>query len=270
MNGLVVKEVDLFGDSIIVAQDKDEKIWVAVKWLCNGLGLTKGQMQNERVKIQEDLALSQGERNLMLPTNGGVQEILCLQLEFVPLWLAKISITPSMKENNPDLVDKLVKYQLEAKDVLAKAFLPEQNNENKLIIPKDYPTALRAYADEYEKRMLIEQEKETLNKENDLLAQKNLEWADRPLINAIIRAYGYGIGEDYKTAWRDFKKELLYRYSINLKLRKTIHLNNGGSKKKGTLEFINDSELPQALSTAVAMCREHNINISDIIQKKIS
>lgn len=110
----------------------------------------------------------------------------------------------------------------------------------------------------------------TLSAENDLLSQKVLEWGDRPLINAIVRAYGHGIGGDYKTAWRDFKKELLYRYSINLNARKTAHLNNGGSKKKGTLDFLNDDELPQAISTAVAMCRGANIDISDIIQKKAS
>lgn len=110
----------------------------------------------------------------------------------------------------------------------------------------------------------------TLSAENDLLSQKVLEWGDRPLINSIVRAYGHGIGGDYKTAWREFKKELLYRYSINLNARKTAHLNNGGSKKKGTLDFLNDDELPQAISTAVAMCRGANIDISDIIQKKAS
>lgn len=45
-------------------------------------------------------------------------------IRFYSLWLAKISITPSMKENNPVLVEKLVEYQLKAKDVLAAAFLP--------------------------------------------------------------------------------------------------------------------------------------------------
>ena len=33
----------------------------------------------------------------------------------------------------------------------------------------------------------------TLSAENDLLSQKVLEWVDRPLINAIVRAYGHGI-----------------------------------------------------------------------------
>lgn len=50
---------------------------------------------------------------------------MCLQLDYVPLWLAKISITPNMKENSPELVEKLIKYQLKAKDALAAAFLPQ-------------------------------------------------------------------------------------------------------------------------------------------------
>lgn len=124
MNDLAVKNVDLFGDTVVAAQDKDGVIWAGVRWFCDGLGLTKDQMRNERRRIHEDLVLSKGESNLTLPTNGGNQEVLCLKLDFIPLWLAKISITPSMKENDPHLVDKLVKYQLEAKDILAAAFIP--------------------------------------------------------------------------------------------------------------------------------------------------
>lgn len=124
MNDLIVKNVDLFGDTIVAAKDKDGVIWAGVRWFCEGLGLSDGQVKNERLRIQEDLVLSKGGRNLILPTNGGNQETLCLKLEFVPLWLAKISITPNMKESNPELVDKLVKYQIQAKDVLATAFIP--------------------------------------------------------------------------------------------------------------------------------------------------
>ncbi len=108
----------------------------------------------------------------------------------------------------------------------------------------------------------------TLTAENDLLSQKTLEWADRAIINALVRAYGHGIGNDYARAWRDFKKELLYRHSINLNARQTAYLNNGGSKKKKKLDFLNDEELPQAISTVVAMCKEASIDISDIIEKQ--
>lgn len=39
-------------------------------------------------------------------------------------WLAKIAITPTMKEERPELEETLKQYQLQAKDILAAAFLP--------------------------------------------------------------------------------------------------------------------------------------------------
>ncbi len=123
---LQVKEVNFNGDILLAAQDNENKIYVAVNWVCRGIGLSDGQMKNERKKIQSDLILSRGGRNLILPTNGSDQETVCLRIDFLPLWLAKISITPAMKQNNPELVEKLVQYQLKAKDVLAAAFLPEE------------------------------------------------------------------------------------------------------------------------------------------------
>lgn len=129
MNDLIVKNVDVFGDTVIATQDENGVIWAGVRWMCDGIGLSRGQMNNEVTKVKEDLVLSKGARNFILPTKGGKQEALCLQLDYIPLWLAKISITPSMKENNPELVDKLVKYQLQAKDVLAKAFLSKTKRD---------------------------------------------------------------------------------------------------------------------------------------------
>lgn len=110
-----------------------------------------------------------------------------------------------------------------------------------------------------------------LENENNLLAQKTLEWADRPLINALVRAYAHSINDDFRAAWTDFKKELLYRHSINLNLRITAYLNQTGKKTKPkTLGMLDDSELPQALSTAVALCRNNNVDVSNIIEKKAS
>ena len=101
-----------------------------------------------------------------------------------------------------------------------------------------------------------------------MLTQKTLEWADRAIINSLVRAYGYSIGGNYQIVWVEFKKELLYRYGININARKTAHLNNGGSKSKKTLDFLNDDELPQAINTVVAMCRNNNVDISEILEKK--
>lgn len=128
MNNMIVKNVDFFGDELLATQDENGVVWAGIRWLCDGIGLSKGQMQSERKKIQEDVVLSKGERNFILPTNGGNQDVLCLRLDYVPLWLAKISITPKIKKEKPEVAEKLITYQLQAKDVLAEAFLPIGDN----------------------------------------------------------------------------------------------------------------------------------------------
>lgn len=109
----------------------------------------------------------------------------------------------------------------------------------------------------------------SLMHENDLLVQKNLEWADRPLINALVRSYAVSIGNNFGKAWKEFKKELLYRHSINLNSRITNYLNTSGKRTKPkTLDMLDDSEIPSALSTVVAMCKENEVNIDGILNNK--
>lgn len=128
MSGLVVKDVEFNGAIIKAAQDASKLIWVGVKWICDGIGLSIGQIQRQITNIGKDIVLQKGVANLQLPTNGGEQKVLCLMLDYLPLWLAKISITPTMQKENPELVEKLVTYQLKAKDVLAEAFLGKKND----------------------------------------------------------------------------------------------------------------------------------------------
>lgn len=267
-NNLIVKDVPFCNAELLAVQDKKTgKIYAGINSILRELGFNESQIRYRRDKWVDDKSVSKGVRKFLHPSiNGGSQETYCIDIKKLPIALAKIEITPRMESNMPELSEKLEKYQDECADILADAFISKQE---KMILPKDFPSALRAYADEYEKNMLLEQKNDTLNKENDLLSQKTLEWADRPIINALVRAYGHYL-DDYAEAWKNFKKELLYRYRINLNARKTAYLNNGGSKKRGTLDFISDDELPQAISTAVALCREYNIDISDIIQKKAS
>lgn len=134
MNELTVKQVDLFGDTIMAAQDKNGNIWAGVKWFCEGLGLSEGQTKSERKKIQEDMVLSEGTKFHPLGNSNAGKDVLCLNIDFIPLWLAKISITPSMKENNPELVNKLVKYQLKAKDILAEAFIQKPKSSAEMLL----------------------------------------------------------------------------------------------------------------------------------------
>lgn len=159
MTNLAIKEVDFQGNTLIAAQDNTtEKVYVGVKWVCEGIGLSRGQVNNERKRIQTDVVLSVGERNLMLPTNGGEQNVQCLELDFLPLWLAKISITPTMKEQTPEIVDNLIQYQLRAKEVLANAFVRDVTQ----LLPKTYKDALKALLESLEEKERIEEEKKKL------------------------------------------------------------------------------------------------------------
>lgn len=113
-----------FNDAdILGVKANDGKVYIGVRWICRGMGLTDGQYQNQTRKINDDIVLSKGIANLQLPTNGGIQDVLCIELDFLPLWLAKISITPTIIRENPEMAEKLVDYQLRAKDVLAQAFI---------------------------------------------------------------------------------------------------------------------------------------------------
>lgn len=127
MDNLIVKAVDLMGDSVMAAQDSDGIIWVGIRWLCQGMGMTDGQYKRQITNIQKDLLLKSSGANLNLNKGSGEREVFCLKLDYLPIWLAKISITPTMQKEHSDLADKLLEYQLKAKDILAAAFMPKQS-----------------------------------------------------------------------------------------------------------------------------------------------
>lgn len=126
MKELEVKRVPFMGTDLMAAKDESGTIWAGVRWMCDGMGLSKGQRDRQITNINADSVISKGAANLRLPTAGGKQSVLCLKLDFVPLWLAKINITPAMQAETPELAERLEAYQLKAKDVLAAAFLPKK------------------------------------------------------------------------------------------------------------------------------------------------
>lgn len=129
MNELEVRKVPFMGTELMAARDNDGQIWAGVRWICNGIGMNKTQTNSQVEKIKEDKALMKGYGNFRIPTNGGQQNTLCLKLDYVPLWLAKIAITPKMERETPELAARLEQYQLKAKDVLAAAFLPQSKQQ---------------------------------------------------------------------------------------------------------------------------------------------
>ena len=127
MDELIIRDIEFDGNLLKATQDKYGIIWTGVRWVCDGIGLNEDRIKYERKRLNNDFVLSKGVSNLQFPTNGGIQAVLCLNIDYLPIWLAKISITPAMKRDSPEVVEKLIKYQLRAKDVLADAFLPHRN-----------------------------------------------------------------------------------------------------------------------------------------------
>lgn len=147
----------------------------------------------------------------------------------------------------------------------ANYLLDIYNGGQKAIIASKKLTEIEV---EEAKKPLLEKNN-ALNNENNLLSQKNLKWADRPLINSLVRSYAKSVGGDFAKAWNDFKKELLYKYSINLNLRITNYLNTSGKKTKPkTLDMLEDFELPNAISTIVSLCRENDVDIDELLENK--
>jgi uncharacterized protein YoxC len=128
MQEMIVKNVDVMGDFITAAKDHDGNVWVGVRWVCDALDMTEGQMKRQIKNIKKDMLFGEGGSNqIPLPTAQGTQDVFCIRNDFIPLWLAKINITEKTREERPEFSKKLLKYQLKAKDILAAAFLPKQD-----------------------------------------------------------------------------------------------------------------------------------------------
>ena len=76
-----IRKVPFMDTELVAARDNEGNIYAGVRWMCDGIGLSKGQTLRQVTNIGTDKVLSKGVANLQLPTNGGPQEALCLKLD---------------------------------------------------------------------------------------------------------------------------------------------------------------------------------------------
>ena len=197
MTGLAIKDVEFNGATLRAAQDSENIIWVGVAWVCQGLGLSEDRIKYERKKIQKDLVLVQGVKFYPLGSGNSDTDVLCLKLVFLPLWLAKISITPTMKRENPQLVENLITYQLKAKDVLAEAFL--YNKE------ETAPNILK-----YEQKIdRLESKIDKMYEDIGILAKMFLDWKETTAQKTLPVAI------DKNASWKSIMYEKMDRICAN-------------------------------------------------------
>ncbi len=115
----IQKTVVFYGDKLIATQVRDTgAIFVPLNHLCDNLGIARPrQMQ----RVRDHAVLSRGFVTLTIETAGGAQEMQCLRLDLIPLWLAGINANRVA----PPVQEKLIRYQAEAAAVLWAAFRPD-------------------------------------------------------------------------------------------------------------------------------------------------
>src|SRR5919202_3471416 len=110
--------VPFYGDEVVAVQHPDSTVYVLFAKLCENLGLTRSSQVR---RVQRHAVLNKGLVLLAIQTESGVQEIQCLRLDLLPLWLSGVQASRVKTELKP----KMVRYQEEAAVVLWQAFKPQ-------------------------------------------------------------------------------------------------------------------------------------------------
>ena len=238
MNNLLVKSVDFIGDNLVAVRNESTgKIYTGVSYICNGIGFTKGQKDRQVLNIQSDVVLNKGCLKFEAGTIDPNNEVLAVELDFLPLWLAKISITPKMQEEQPEVTEKLVSYQLKAKDVLAEVFIHNKPTciEDVLISSLQEMKALKGEVQAV--KAGIQKTKEEIQGIREITGLSSIEWKTDSK-NLIVKiAHKLGGNQFIQDVYKEIYTNLERRASCQLSIRRT------NKQKKMALEGANKSKI---------------------------
>lgn len=132
MNEMEVKLIPFNGNDLLGVKTEDGNVWLAIRKASIDIGLNENQADNEVKKVKSNVLFENSWINLPVKFDGQVRNTLVLVEKFVPMWLAQIRLTPTMKRENPEVVSNLLEYQLNAADVLHKAFYETEEQKEAL------------------------------------------------------------------------------------------------------------------------------------------
>lgn len=144
---LQVTNFNFYGDELIALKDNASgEIYTSINSILRGIGFTdKDQIRKRRDKWINDIVISKGVVKFNIPTQEIVakndttlfneKDTYCISQHKLPLALAKINITPKMKQNQPELASKLELYQDKCADVLASVFIDHKTADSTVIQP---------------------------------------------------------------------------------------------------------------------------------------
>ena len=110
-------------DEILAARTEASEIYLPIRPICTALGIS---WTTQFRKIRADEVLLESVRTLRLQTRGGPQNLVCMDVEAIPMWLA--GIDPGRVR--ADLRDRLRSYKRWVRKVVYEAFARETGLES--------------------------------------------------------------------------------------------------------------------------------------------
>ena len=167
---LQVTNFNFYGDDLIALKDNATgEIYTSINHVLRNIGFTERQIKHIHKKWIEDIIISKGVRNFVLPSKSGNQATTCISNRNLPIALTKISVTPKMKQTQPELASKLELYQDKCADVLASVFIDHKTTDQITILD-----TLNAFAKTVNDTLLSLNEKMNKLEENQTQVQKSL------------------------------------------------------------------------------------------------
>ncbi len=112
-------------DEVLAARIETSEIYLPIRPICTTLGI---HWATQRRKIMGDEVLLESTRTLRLQTRGGLQNLVCMDVEAIPMWLA--GIEPSRVRE--DLRERLITYKRWVRKTVYEAFARETGIETAL------------------------------------------------------------------------------------------------------------------------------------------
>lgn len=253
MNDLIIKNVNVLGDSILAAKDNKGDIWVGINAFCQGLNMNKKQRDWQVKKVQNDKTLSKGCREFSAGVFDPSNSVYALRLDFVPLWLAKIPITNNMEIEHPKLAKKLLNYQLKAKDILANAFIEKKSTENPATLQQQIQLIAQGTTELYEKVDTLTERMDKIEMDLPILPLE----ADR--ITEAVRRKGVATMDGKQSAAyqnRGLRQKVYNNIYANLKYNFAVKSYKAIKRSQcdRAIEIVNEWKPPVFLADEIANC----------------
>ena len=141
------------------------------------------------------------------------------------------------------------------------AYMTPETIEKVLYNPEFIINLASQLKTEQEKNEVLTKENKALLTENDILTGEIQTYDGRKIITALVRALASrNFNNDFSYAWNFYYKQLRYKHSIDLKIRR------GKSKgKEPLITYLRDSEVGKAASLAAAICKDSGVDIEKAI-----